>query len=147
MDETHALTADTNPKIIIAGSGMAAGGRVLTYFTKYLGDPNATILMVGFQAEGTRGRALLEGATEIKMRGKFYAVKAHMENIEGLSGHADQNGLIDWMSKLQSKPDKIFIVHSEEDGAKGLQKKIKEVYKWDSEIPVLNQKEEFELKN
>ncbi|OJV31389.1 MAG: MBL fold metallo-hydrolase [Bacteroidetes bacterium 37-13] len=146
VDETYALAEDNTPKIIIAGSGMAAGGRVLTYFEKYLGDENATILLVGFQAEGTRGRALLEGATEIKMRGKFYAVKAHMENIEGLSGHADQNGLIDWMSKLQSKPDKIFIVHSEEDGAKGLQKKIKEVYKWDSEIPVLNQRNEFELK-
>lgn len=146
VDETYALAEDNTPKIIIAGSGMAAGGRVLTYFEKYLGDENATILLVGFQAEGTRGRALLEGATEIKMRGKFYAVKAHMENIEGVSGHADQNGLIDWMSKLQSKPDKIFIVHSEEDGAKGLQKKIKEVYKWDSEIPVLNQRNEFELK-
>jgi len=118
---------------------MAAGGRVLTYFEKYLGDENATILLVGFQAEGTRGRALLEGATEIKMRGKFYPVKAHIENIEGLSGHADQNGLIDWMNKLTSKPHKIFIVHSEADGAKGLQEKIKEIYKWDSEIPILNQ--------
>lgn len=147
VDETFALAEDNTPKIIIAGSGMAAGGRVLTYFEKYLGDESATILLVGFQAEGTRGRALLEGASEIKMRGKFYAVKAHIENIEGLSGHADQNGLIDWMRKLQSKPDKIFIVHSEADGAKGLQEKIKEVYKWDSEIPVLNQKEEFELKN
>lgn len=147
VDETFALAEDNTPKIIIAGSGMAAGGRVLTYFEKYLGDENATILLVGFQAEGTRGRALLEGATEIKMRGKFYEVKAHIENIEGLSGHADQNGLIDWMSKLQSKPDKIFIVHSEADGAKGLQEKVKEIYKWDSEIPVLNQRNEFELIN
>lgn len=147
VDETYALAEDNTPKIIIAGSGMAAGGRVLTYFEKYLGDENATILLVGFQAEGTRGRALLEGASEIKMRGKFYKVKAHIENIEGLSGHADQNGLIDWMNKLTSKPHKIFIVHSEADGAKGLQEKIKEIYKWDSEIPVLNQRNEFELKS
>jgi metallo-beta-lactamase family protein len=147
VDETYALAEDNTPKIIIAGSGMAAGGRVLTYFEKYLGDENATILLVGFQAEGTRGRALLEGATEIKMRGRFYPVKAHIENIEGLSGHADQNGLIDWMNKLTSMPEKIFIVHSEEEGAKGLQEKIKEIYKWDSEIPVLNQRNEFELKS
>ncbi len=118
---------------------MAAGGRVLTYFEKYLGDEKATILLVGFQAEGTRGRALLEGASEIKMRGKFYQVKAHIENIEGLSGHADQKGLIDWMSKLKSKPNKIFIVHSEADGAKGFQEKINEVYKWNSKIPSLNE--------
>jgi predicted metal-dependent RNase len=146
VDETYALAEDNTPKIIIAGSGMAAGGRVLTYFEKYLGDENATILLVGFQAEGTRGRALLEGASEIKMRGKFYKVKAHIENIEGLSGHADQNGLIDWMNKLKSKPNKIFIVHSEADGAKGLQEKIKKIYKWECEIPVLNQAAEFELK-
>lgn len=138
MSETHALVEDTHPKIIIAGSGMAAGGRVLTYFTKYLGDENATILMVGFQAEGTRGRALLEGAKEIKLYGKYFKVKATIENIEGLSGHADQNGLIDWMNKLKSKPDKIFIVHAEKEGAEGLRDKIKEVYKWDVEIPALN---------
>lgn len=138
VDETYALAENTNQKIIIAGSGMAAGGRVLTYFEKYLGDEDATILLVGFQAEGTRGRSLLDGASEIKMRGKFYPVKAHIENMEGLSGHADQNGLIDWMSKLKSKPDNIFIVHSEGFGAKGLQQKVKEIYKWDTEIPSLN---------
>ena len=139
VDETYDLAEDKTPKIIIAGSGMAAGGRVLTYFEKYLGDENATILLVGFQAEGTRGRALLEGAKEIKMRGKFYSVKAHIENIEGLSGHADQNGLIDWMSKLKSKPDRIFIVHSEADGAKGLQEKVKEIFGWIANIPQLNE--------
>lgn len=139
VDETYDLAEDKTPKIIIAGSGMAAGGRVLTYFEKYLGYENATILLVGFQAEGTRGRALLEGAKEIKMRGKFYSVKAHIENIEGLSGHADQNGLIDWMSKLKSKPDRIFIVHSEADGAKGLQEKVKEIFGWIANIPQLNE--------
>lgn len=73
------------------------------------------------------------------MRGKFYKVKAHIENIEGLSGHADQNGLIDWMNKLTSMPDKIFIVHSEADGAKGLQEKIKETFGWIAHIPQLNE--------
>jgi metallo-beta-lactamase family protein len=140
MDETHALAADNHPKIIIAGSGMAAGGRVLTYFTKYLGDTNATILMVGYQAEGTRGRALLEGAKEIKLYGKYFPVRAKIENIEGLSGHADQSELSNWLGSLESKPERIFITHAEKEGAEGLKAKIKEVYGWDCEIPLLNEK-------
>ncbi|QBO56958.1 MBL fold metallo-hydrolase RNA specificity domain-containing protein [Chryseobacterium salivictor] len=138
VNETLALAKDSRPKIIIAGSGMAAGGRVLTYFAKYLGDANATIMLVGFQAEGTRGRALLEGAKEIKLYGKYFTVRATIENMEGLSAHADQNGLIGWMSKLAGKPERIFIVHAEKEGAEGLQHKIKTVYDWDAEIPALN---------
>ncbi len=138
VNETLALAKDPRPKIIIAGSGMAAGGRVLTYLAKYLGDPNATIMMAGFQAEGTRGRALLEGAKEIKLYGKYFTVRANIENIEGLSGHADQNGLIEWMGKLAHQPEKIFIVHAEKEAAEGLQQKIKEVYHWVAEIPALN---------
>ncbi|MGZ5262969.1 MAG: MBL fold metallo-hydrolase RNA specificity domain-containing protein [Kaistella sp.] len=138
VNETLALAKDPRPKIIIAGSGMAAGGRVLTYFTKYLGDRSATIMMAGFQVEGTRGRALLEGAREIKLYGKYFTVRANIENIEGLSGHADQNGLIEWMGKLAHQPEKIFIVHAENEAAKGLQQKIKEAYHWDAEIPALN---------
>lgn len=138
IDETLALATTDYPKIIIAGSGMAAGGRVLTYFTKYLGDVKATILMAGYQAEGTRGRALLEGAKEIKLYGKYFEVRATIENIEGLSGHADQNELINWMSLIKNKPNKIFIIHAEKDGAERLRDKIKEVYQWNAEIPQLN---------
>lgn len=138
INETLALAKDSRPKIIIAGSGMAAGGRVLTYFAKYLGDASATIMLAGFQAEGTRGRALLEGAKEVKLYGKYFTVRAAIENIEGLSGHADQNGLIGWMNKLTIKPEKIFIVHAEKEGAEGLQHQIKKVYDWDAEIPALN---------
>ncbi|MBU8881699.1 MBL fold metallo-hydrolase [Kaistella sp. DKR-2] len=138
INETLALAKDSRPKIIIAGSGMAAGGRVLTYFAKYLGDASATIMLAGFQAEGTRGRALLEGAKEVKLYGKYFTVRAAIENIEGLSGHADQNGLIGWMSKLTTKPENIFIVHAEKEGAEGLQHQIKKVYDWGAEIPALN---------
>ena len=137
MEETYELAAKTHPKIIIAGSGMASGGRVLTYFQFYLSNPTATILLAGYQAEGTRGRKMLEGATEIKLYGKVYEVKATVENIEGLSAHADQSELIDWMSKIKQRPEKIFIVHGEKKGAEGLQNKMKEVYGWDSTIPNL----------
>ncbi len=140
VDETLVLAADKQTKIIIAGSRMAAGGRVLTNFEKYLNFENVTILLVGFQVEGTRVRSLPDGATEIKRREKSYTLKAHIENIKGLSHHAtNQVGLINWKGNLESGPDKMLIVHSEDDGAKGLQEKAKETFGWTVNIPQLNE--------
>jgi metallo-beta-lactamase family protein len=138
IQETIKLASSRHPKIVIAGSGMASGGRVLTWLQQYLGDPSATVLLAGYQAVGTRGRQLLEGASEIKLFGKFYPVKATIKNIEGLSAHADRNELIDWMNRIKTKPERIFIVHGEPQSADALRVKIKDVYGWDSEIPGLN---------
>ncbi len=143
IQDTIKLAADKSPKIVIAGGGMASGGRVLTYFQSYLGDRNATIILVGYQAEGTRGRSLLEGATEIKLHGDYYKVKAKIENLEGLSAHADQNELINWLGSIKNKPEHIFIVHGEKEGAEGLKNKIKEVYGWDAFIPKLYEVQEI----
>lgn len=137
--ETYSLAASKSGKIIIAGSGMASGGRVLTYFVQYLGDPSATILLAGYQAKGTRGRQLEEGAGEIKLFGKYFPVKAKISKIDNLSSHADQSGLINWLSKLKSAPENIFIVHGEPDAAQALKEKIEEVYGWNCNIPGLNQ--------
>lgn len=139
MEETLRLAADRKSKIIIAGSGMATGGRVLTYFEHYLGDKTATILLAGYQAEGTRGRQLLEGVDEIKLHGRFYSVKASIENIDGLSAHADQTELIHWMSSFSKPPKYILITHGEPASALALQKKIRQVYNWETAIPHLNQ--------
>lgn len=137
--ETEKIIRDKTPKIIIASSGMATGGRVLSYFEKYLGDPKATILLAGYQGEGTRGRALLDGAKEIKMRGKLWKVKANISLIEGLSAHADQFELIHWLSKLKTEPEKIFITHGEKEASKTLIEKIRKNYGWTSASPKLNQ--------
>jgi len=137
IEETNALAAKTQPKIIIAGSGMATGGRVLTYLLHYISNPSATVMLVGYQAEGTRGRSLLEGEKQLKIYGKYYEVKATVENIEGLSAHADQKELISWMSELKNKPEKIFVVHGETEASQALREKIKEVYGWDSQTPKL----------
>ena len=145
MEETVALAAKTHPKIIIAGSGMATGGRVLTYLQQYLTNPSATIMLVGYQAEGTRGRNLLEGAKEIKIYGKYYEVKATVKNIEGLSAHADQQELINWMSEIKTQPEKIFVTHGEPEASKALRNKIKEVYGWDSQTPQLYDSIELKL--
>ncbi len=147
IQETYKLAKSEFSKIIIAGSGMASGGRVLTYFLQYLGNPSATIMLVGYQAEGTRGRALLEGAKELKLYGKYFPVLANIENIEGLSSHADQQGLIEWLSKLKSRPAEIFIVHGEHDASVGLKDRIREEYHWEASIPKLNQIVTFQSNN
>lgn len=139
LDETLRLASDHRSKIIIAGSGMASGGRVLTYLEHYLGNEKATILLAGYQGEGTRGRQLLEGAQEIKLYGKYYQVRASVENIEGLSAHADQTELLHWLNKLTSAPEKIFITHGESSSSIALQKKILDTYGWSSVIPKLDQ--------
>ena len=135
--ETWEIIDDPQPKIVIAGSGMITGGRVLSYLKIYLSRPETTILLAGYQAEGTRGRALLEGASELKFFGKYYSVKAKIELLEGLSGHADQQELLDWVSDLKNPPEQIFLIHGESNSADALRVKLKDRFGWDSEIPEL----------
>lgn len=135
--ETMELVHDKKAKIVIAGSGMLTGGRMLNYLETQSENTNNTLLFVGYQAEGTRGRKLLEGADEIKVYGKWVPFKMQVVEIEGLSAHADQAELLDWMKALKTKPGRIFIVHGEKEGAEALQKGIKETYGWDAEIPEL----------
>jgi metallo-beta-lactamase family protein len=145
VEETLDLARKKSSKIVIAGSGMGSGGRVLTYFQYHIGNPDTTVLLVGYQAEGTRGRSLLDGEKQIKIRGKFFPVEAAILNINGLSAHADQGELIRWLSELKKKPQSIFLVHGEKEGAEGLRKKIKETYGWECNIPELYQQAEIEI--
>jgi metallo-beta-lactamase family protein len=131
------------PKVVIAASGMITGGRVLSYLEKYIGLPETTVIIIGYQAEGTRGRKLLEGAKDIKIHGKYYDVKANILEIEGLSAHGDQQDLLNWMSVLETKPKKVFLVHGENIPADELRIKINEKYGFDCAVPLMGQ--EFEL--
>ncbi len=142
--ETMELRTDYKPKIVIAGSGMLTGGRMLNYLETQAQNPNNTLLFVGYQAEGTRGRKLLEGEKELKVYGKWVPFKMQVVEIEGLSAHADHAELMDWMDKIKNKPERIFIVHGEKESAEALQKGIKETYGWDAEIPQLYTIEEIE---
>ena len=137
--DTVAAIYDENPKVMIAASGMVTGGRVLSYLEKYITEPENTVILVGFQAEGTRGRRLLEGEKEIKFHGKFYPVNANILSIEGLSAHGDQNDLLNWISELEKPPTKIFLIHGENMALDGLRIKISERYKYECQIPILNQ--------
>lgn len=143
--ETLNIMDNKQPKIIIAGSGMVTGGRVLNYLTEYIEEPTTTVMLAGYQAEGTRGRQLLEGASEIKIYGKYYNVRAEIYNLTALSAHADQSELIDWLSDIEYKPKKVFIVHGEPHSADAFRVKLKDTFGWDCTIPELY--EMFELKN
>ena len=135
--ETMQLRDDGKPKIVIAGSGMLTGGRILNYLEKQAQHPKNTLLFVGYQAEGTRGRKLLEGEIELKVYGKTVPFKMEVAEIEGLSAHADHEELLDWLNELESEPQHIFITHGESESAMALKKGIREQYGWDCEIPEL----------
>ena len=138
-EDTLSVIENPNPKIVIAASGMATGGRILSYFEKYLSDEKSCILLVGYQAEGTRGRRLLDGEKSIKMYGNWYQVKAIIQQIDGLSAHADQQELIDWVNQIPTPPKKIFLVHGEEDALWTLKEKLEEKINADIVVPALHE--------
>lgn len=140
--ETWEVIDNKKPKIVIAGSGMISGGRILTYLQQYLRKSETSILLAGYQCEGTRGRALLDGASELKIHGKYYAVKAEVFDIQVLSAHADQKELLNWLSEIKNEPNEIFITHGERQSADALRVKIKDTYHWDCKIPNLFEVEE-----
>lgn len=137
--ESWEIIDDKQPKIIIAGSGMVGGGRVLTYLQQYIDKPETTVMLAGFQAEGTRGRQLLEGVREIKFFGKYHSVNAHIEYLESLSAHADQQELMDWAAAISKVPSKVYLVHGEPQAADMLRVKLKDTLGWEVEVPDLFQ--------
>lgn len=137
FEQTMRIIEDPQPKVIIAASGMATGGRVLSYFEHYIGLEKTTVIIVGYQAEGTRGRKLLEGAEEIKIYGKYYTVEAKIVQIEGLSAHGDQQNLVNWLSDLKNKPKGIYLVHGENLPADELRIKIQDRYGFKCHVPFM----------
>ncbi|MBN8718681.1 MAG: MBL fold metallo-hydrolase [Sediminibacterium magnilacihabitans] len=126
-------------KIVISASGMLTGGRVLEYMKHLTPHENNIILLIGYQAEGTRGRALQNKAHEVKIHGKYYPVKARVVEISGLSAHADQSELIEWLKSFQQLPLKIFLVHGEPSAQEVLRVKIQDELKIPAHIQQQNQ--------
>lgn len=135
--ETWETIDDKRSKIVIAGSGMVTGGRVLTYLKQLIDEPSTTVLLVGYQAEGTRGRQLLDGAHEIRFFGKYYPVRATIDSIESLSAHADQNDLLNWMSSIKNVPEKVYLIHGESTALDAFRVKIQDLHHWNVIIPKL----------
>lgn len=124
------------PVIIISSSGMATGGRVLHHLEQRLPDPRTTVLLVGYQAAGTRGRALKEGAASVRIHGKDIPVKAKIEEISGLSAHGDQEDILRWLSGFKRPPRQTYIVHGEPDSAQNLASSINAKLGWKTFVAV-----------
>jgi len=127
-DESKALNERTDSVIIISASGMCEAGRIKHHLKHNLYRPESSIVFVGYQAVGTLGRNLVDGAKRVKLFGEEITVKARIEMIDGFSGHADRNGLLEWLGKFGVKPRKVFIVHGEEDSMKEFSASIKEKF-------------------
>lgn len=112
-DESKAINFDNTPKVIISASGMCEAGRIRHHLKHNLWRPECTVLFVGYQANGTLGRILADGADEVKLFGETIEVRADIRMLQGISGHADKEGLIDWVEGFRKKPEKIFVVHGE----------------------------------
>ena len=134
-EESKAINFDDEPKVILSASGMCEAGRIRHHLKHNLWRPECTILFVGYQAGGTLGRKLVEGATEVKLFGEPVEVKAHIEVLAGISGHADKQGLIDWLQGFRSKPQRVFIVHGEDQVCDSFAECLKNEYGYHTEAP------------
>jgi len=136
VDESKELNNRKGPMIIISASGMATGGRVLHHLMKRLPEKNNTVLLVGYQAAGTRGRSLQDGAGKLRIFGENVPVNAHVATLDGFSSHADYSEIIAWLEKCRFAPKKVFLVHGEPDAQKSLQGKLEAKFGWEIHAPV-----------
>jgi metallo-beta-lactamase family protein len=135
VEESKRLNETKGPMIILSASGMASGGRVVHHLKAFAPKPNNTILFVGFQAAGTRGSAMLDGAESIKIHGEYVPIRADVELISNLSAHADYSEIIDWLHGFESPPKKTFITHGEPVAADAMRHHIEEQLDWNVEVP------------
>lgn len=135
VEESRALNETKGPMIILSASGMASGGRVVHHLKAFAPKSNNTILFVGFQAAGTRGAAMLDGAESIKIHGQYVPVHADVAFISNLSAHADYSEILDWLGGFETPPKKTFIVHGEPVAADAMRVHIEEKLKWQVVMP------------
>jgi metallo-beta-lactamase family protein len=133
-EESKELNFDRTPKVVISASGMCDAGRIRHHLKHNLWDAKSSVVFVGYQAEGTLGRAILDGLKEVKLFGDTIHVNAEIYNLEGFSGHADQAGLIEWLGGFKVKPKEIFLVHGEEDAKVAFAQKIMDTYGYETTI-------------
>ena len=140
VDESKALNERHGPMLIIAGSGMATGGRIVHHLKAFAPDANNAIVMTGYQAGGTRGAALLAGADSIKIHGEYVAVRAEVVSLSNLSAHADYSETLAWLAAFSAPPRRTFITHGEPAAADALRIRIEEQLGWVCEVPEYLQK-------
>jgi metallo-beta-lactamase family protein len=135
VEDSKILNTKPGPAIIISASGMCSGGRILHHLKWRLPSDRNSVLFVGYQAEGTLGRRLLDGFNRVRIHGEDFPVRARVAQVQALSGHADQKELIRWLSGFNKAPSKVFITHGESQGSQELQKQIGKHFGWEAAIP------------
>ena len=133
--ESKALTASTEPAIIISASGMATGGRVLHHLKDALPDARNTVLFVGYQAAGTRGRRILEGESEVKIHGRMFPVNAHVDRLNSMSAHAGRSEILQWLGTLPAPPQQLYLVHGEPGPMDALKDHLASELGWEAATP------------
>jgi metallo-beta-lactamase family protein len=141
-EESQALNERPGPCIILAASGMCEAGRVLHHLMRVLPQPKDLLLFTGFQAQGTLGRRLKEGASEAKIFGTTYPVRCRVLSVEGLSAHADRGQLLAWAAALTQAPGKVWLVHGESTSASNLAVALRQKG-WEAEVPLYGKEVEF----
>jgi metallo-beta-lactamase family protein len=139
IEGSKKITASPWPKVVISASGMATGGRVLHHLAAFAPDPKNTILFSGYQAAGTRGRAMVDGARELKIHGRWLPVRARIDDLPMLSAHGDAGELMRWLSGLRHAPSRVFIVHGEDIASDALRVRIDRELGWNATVPRQNQ--------
>lgn len=134
-DDSKLINFDNNPKVIISASGMCEAGRIRHHLKHNLWRKECTILFVGYQATGTLGRKLIEGATTVKLFGETIEVAARIESLKGVSGHADKNGLLSWLKGFQSEIQHVFVVHGEDKVTDEFARTVTEEFGWKAFAP------------
>jgi metallo-beta-lactamase family protein len=142
-DESRALNERAEPKVILSASGMCEAGRIRHHLKHNLWNPKSSVVFVGYQAEGTLGRALLGGKESVTLFGEEVRVNAEIHNLEGFSGHADREGLMDWISGFRQEPEMIFLVHGEQEPKRSLAERIRQTLGY--EVVAVEGISEFDL--
>jgi metallo-beta-lactamase family protein len=143
VEQSKWVMSRRGPMVVIAGSGMATGGRVLHHLKAFAPDARNTIVLVGYQAEGTRGGALEAHQPSIKIHGEYVPVRAAVESLTTLSSHADYRELLDWLGSLKRAPKRVFVTHGEPAAADALRRRIAETLHWQAEVPTYLESVEF----
>ena len=134
-DDSKAIDAAQGPMVIISASGMATGGRVLHHLARFLPDARNTVLLVGYQSAGTRGRSLADGSEELKIHGRYVPVRAKIVQAQALSAHADYAELCAWLATSKLSPRRVFVTHGEPGASDAFRRRLKDTFGWVCVVP------------
>jgi metallo-beta-lactamase family protein len=134
-DESKAIAMHHGPKVILAASGMATGGRVLHHLVQYLGDHRSMVILTGYQAAGTRGASLAKGSPTLRIHGQDLTVRAEIAQLSSASAHADANQLMTWLRAIPGHPHRAFVVHGDQDASDALRQRIENELHWHAMVP------------